>query len=94
MGATKCKHCGDDMKSYEYGACVNYKGELYTGHYECVYEALDQDGLAASAMRAGALPVVQPGDIVDRKLKKHIAPKRPAKEWWADLVDRVEKRGE
>ena len=89
MARTKCL-CGDPMENLEFGACVAVADTLYSGHYDCVFRALERDGLAAAAMRAGALPSIPPKELEGRKLKKHAAPRASYGEWWKTAQGRIE----
>jgi len=82
--------CGDPMENLEFGACVAVADKLYTGHYDWVFKALERDGLAAAAMRAGALPSIPPKELEGRKLKKHAAPRASYGEWWKTAQGRIE----
>ena len=89
MAKTNCLHCKDLMENLEFGACVRAGDKLYSGHYDCVFKALEKDGLAAAAMRSGALPTVNPNQLEGRKLKKHAAPRPSYGEWWKSVETRV-----
>ena len=90
MAKTNCQHCNKPMENLEFGACVAAGEKLYTGHYDCVFQALEKDGLAAAAMRAGALPTVSPDAMIGKKLKKHAGPRPSYGEWGKAAQGRIE----
>ena len=75
MAQTRCLHCQEAMEPGHFGACLLLDGRLYSGHYDCVLEALGPKA-ALAAIRSGLLPNIADDAIVDKRLKKFVGRQR------------------
>lgn len=70
MAHTVCKHCAEPMEFGQLGSCLWFLGQLYTGHYLCVLDALGPEA-TLRAIQAGVIPMIDPASLVHHRLPQH-----------------------